>query len=258
MPDIQKILHPTDFSVNARDAFESACSLARENHATLIVLHVMMPSVSPLEQPVPDPHQPAELQGSIASLPWPQPPDSQIRVDHRVAEGDPAEEVLRLAERLQCDLIVMGTHGRSGLARVLTGSVAEEVLRKSSCPVLVVRAALHAKPHAQSEAVANPGDVVDAGPLGSSLPSGRSRTLVQSTDLEVVRLIVHSGEEVPNRTNKGESIIQCLEGRVALTALGKRQFLGPGNLIVLPARERHTIEGIESASLLLTIVDRRS
>ena len=143
MPGIQTILHPTDFSDNSRPAFQMACDLAGVNHATLVVLHVMMPSVSPLMESLPpDPLQPAESQGSLAQLPWPQPSDSQIRVEHRLAEGDPGDEILRLSEALRCDLIVMGTHGRTGLGRLLTGSVAEEVLRKAVCPVLVVKTPL--------------------------------------------------------------------------------------------------------------------
>ena len=132
MPDIQKILHPTDFSDNVRSAFESACAMARENHATLVVLHVMMPSFSPLQQALPDPTRSAESQRSGPVLPWPQPSDPQIHVEHRLAEGDPADEILRLAEHLHCDMIVMGTHGKTGLARLLTGSVAEEVMAKPS------------------------------------------------------------------------------------------------------------------------------
>ncbi|MFI5454928.1 MAG: universal stress protein [Isosphaerales bacterium] len=167
MPAIQTILHPTDFSENSRYAFQTACALARDYQATLLVLHVMMPSVSPLmEEPPPDPLRSAESQQSLAKLPWPQPSDPRIRVEHRLAEGDPAEEILRLTEALHCDLVVMGSHGRTGLRRVLTGSVAEEVLRKAVCPVLVVRTPLRAAPDAATEATANPGDPIECGPSG--------------------------------------------------------------------------------------------
>ena len=60
---------------------------------------------------------------------WPQPSDPNIVVEHRVAEGDAPEEILCLAEAIKCDLIVMGTNGRTGLRRFLTGSVAEEADR---------------------------------------------------------------------------------------------------------------------------------
>ncbi len=90
-------------------------------------------------------------------------------MEHRLAEGDPAEEILRLSEAQHCDLVVMGTHGKTGLERYLTGSVAEEVLRKAVCPVLVVKTPLRATPDAEPEAIAIPGDPVDVRPLGSSL-----------------------------------------------------------------------------------------
>jgi nucleotide-binding universal stress UspA family protein/quercetin dioxygenase-like cupin family protein len=255
MPDIQTILHPTDFSENSRYAFRTACALARDNHARLLVLHVMMPSVSPLMQgPPPDPLRSDESQESLTPLPWPEPSDPQIRVEHRVAEGDPAEEILRLSQALRCDLVVMGTHGRTGLRRFLTGSVAEEVLRKAVCPVLVVRTPLRATPGAESEATANPGDLMDVRPLGSSLISAHTRTLVRTSAVEVIRLIVRAGQEIPLHKSDGEIIVQCLEGRVAFTALGKTRVLEAGRLLQLPASEPHAFKGIEDASLLLTIL----
>jgi len=255
MPAIQTILHPTDFSENSRYAFQTACALARDYHATLLVLHVMMPSVSPLmDEPPPDPLRSAESQESLGQFPWPQPSDPRIRVEHRLAEGDPAEEILRLTEALHCDLVVMGSHGRTGLRRVLTGSVAEEVLRKAVCPVLVVRTPLRATPDAETEATANPGDPIDVRPLGTALVSAHTRTLVRTTAVEVVRLIVRAGQEVPQHKSKGEIIVHCLEGRVAVTALGKTQVLEAGKLLDLPAGEPHALKGIEDASLLLTML----
>ncbi len=253
MPGIQTILHPTDFSENSRPAFQTACALARDYHATLLVLHVMAPSVSPLMQGLPpDPLRSAESQESVARLPWPQPSDTQIRVEHRLCEGDAAEEILRSTEAQRCDLVVMGTHGKTGLGRLLTGSVAEEVLRKAVCPVLVVRTPLRAMP--DQETTANPGDIVNVRPLGSSLVSAQTRTLVRTGTVEVVRLIVRSGQQIPRHTSKGELVVHCLEGRVAVTALGKTQGLEAGKLLHLTAGESHAFEGIEDASVLLTIV----
>lgn len=62
-----------------------------------------------------------------------------VRVRHRLVEGQPVDEILRLAKETGCDLIVMGTHGRTGLGRMLMGSVAEKVVRTASCPVVTVR-----------------------------------------------------------------------------------------------------------------------
>jgi nucleotide-binding universal stress UspA family protein/quercetin dioxygenase-like cupin family protein len=258
MPPIQTILHPTDFSENSRYAFETACALARDNQATLLVLHVMMPSVSPVQDaPPPDPHHPAESAGSLGRFPWPQPSDPRIRVERRLAEGDAADEILRLSEALRCDLIVMGTHGRTGLARLLTGSVAEEVLRKAECPVLVVKAPARAAPAEEAETTAYPGEVVDVRPLGAALASARTRKLVRTPGVEVVRLVVRAGQEIPRHTSQGEILVQCLEGRVAFTALGKTRELEAGELMNLPAGEPHALKGIEDASLLLTVLAPR-
>ncbi len=66
-------------------------------------------------------------------------PDGAVPVDRRLLVGDPATEIVRIAEEEPCDVVVMGTHGRTGLGRLLMGSVAEEVLRKAPCPVLTVK-----------------------------------------------------------------------------------------------------------------------
>ncbi len=255
MSAIQTILHPTDFSENSRPAFETACALARDYQATLLVLHVMMPSVSPLTtEPLPDPSRPAESQGSTAEFPWPQPSDSLVRIQHRLAEGDAAEEILRLIEPLHCDMVVMGTHGKSGLGRLLTGSVAEEVLRKAPCPVLVVKTPLRSTADARPMPTANPGDIIDVRPAGNSIASTRTMKLFHTGAVDLVRLVVREGEEIPRHQNKGELIVQCLEGRIALTALGATKVLEAGQLVDLPPGEPHSLKGIEDASLLLTIL----
>jgi len=209
---IRTILHPTDFSESSRSASQTACTLARANQASLVGLHLMMSSVSKvLEEPPPDPLRPAESRKS-SSFPWPQPSEPGIRVEHRLAEGDPAEETLRLAEVLPCDLIVMGSHGRTGLARLLTGSVAEEVLRKAACPVLVVKTPLGAASAADAETTANPGDVIDVRPLGAALSCARTRRLIRTSGVEIVRLIVRAGQDIPSHSNRGELVVQCVEG----------------------------------------------
>jgi nucleotide-binding universal stress UspA family protein/quercetin dioxygenase-like cupin family protein len=252
MHRIRTILHPTDFSENADYAFETACDMARENKATLIVLHIMSPSVSPLlREPPPDPLLPAESQRLPARFPWPQPSGPPIHLEHRVAEGNPAEEILRLAGLVTCDLIVMGTHGKSGLGRFLTGSVAEEVLRKASCPVLVVKIPLRAGPEIETETTAAPGEPIDLRPRGAALASARTRTLVRTTTMKVVRLIVRAGQEIAEEISKGETVVLSLEGRVALTALGKTQTLEAGHLLHFPAGQPYAFEGIEDASVLL-------
>ena len=187
-------------------------------------------------------------------LPWPKSADQQIRVEHRLAQGDAAEEILHLANAQNCDLIVMGSHGKTGLARLLAGTVAEEVMRESICPVMVIKTPACPKPPAQTEAIANPGESIDVRPLGTSLAAAHTRTLIRTTAVQVVRLVVRAGQEIPQHASKGEIIVHCLEGRVAFTALGKTQVLEAGKLLDLPASEPHALKGIEDASLLLTVV----
>ena len=67
------------------------------------------------------------------------PPNFTGQVEYHVRDGDAAAEILTLAQQSHCDLIVLGTHGRSGVSRLLMGSVAEAVLRKAPCPVLTVK-----------------------------------------------------------------------------------------------------------------------
>jgi quercetin dioxygenase-like cupin family protein len=164
-------------------------------------------------------------------------------VEHRVAEGNAPGEILRLAQALRCDLIVMGTHGRTGLDRLLTGSVAEEVLRKAICPVLVVRMPPSETPPAEGEARLKPGDVVDVRPLGAVLASAKTRTLAKADGLQIVQLVVPAGKEIQEHKAEGELVVHCLEGRVILAALGKQGISMPGNSSTCPRENRTRSKG---------------
>ena len=136
---IQNILHPTDFSERSDHAFKLACALARDHGALLTVAHVLAPPiVVPVDGVVPVIPEDFEEQAR-AKLLQVAPPDPRIRVERKLLLGDAAHEIVELARKSNCDLIVMGTHGRTGLGRLLMGSVAEIVLRKSQCPVLTVK-----------------------------------------------------------------------------------------------------------------------
>jgi universal stress protein A len=135
---VRRILHPTDFSERSGNAFRLACALARDHGAPLLVLHVQAPAViygEGLMAAVP----PGYIEGLRAQLEGVHAHDPRVVLEHKLVEGDPAGEILRVARETGCDLIVLGTHGRTGLRRLLMGSVAEEVVRKSSCPVLTVK-----------------------------------------------------------------------------------------------------------------------
>lgn len=135
----QKILYPTDFSEAGRQALAMATSLARDSGATLIVAHVEEPPMAygggEMYYGV-DQLDHEELRKSLAAV---VPTDPAVPCVHKLLIGDPAEAILQLAEADHVDLIVMGTHGRTGLTRLLMGSVAEAVVRRAKCPVLTVK-----------------------------------------------------------------------------------------------------------------------
>jgi nucleotide-binding universal stress UspA family protein len=252
MSAIRIILHPTDFSDHSRHAFQVACSSARDHNARLVLLHVLPAPTFPLVAG--KAHSPPGTTEAEASLKkrfaWPQPPDPDVQVEHRVAEGDAPEEIVRLAHALRCDLIVMGTHGRTGLGRLLNGSVAEEVLRQAPCPVLAVKTPPHRVP--PTDAPAPAGALVDVRPLGAALASARTTTLARADGLEILRLVVRAGAAIQEGQGDGPVSVQCLEGQVAVTALGRTQALAAGELLCLPGEEPYTIQGMEDASLLVT------
>lgn len=150
MLTIRTVLCPTDFSEASRPAFDLACALARDYGAGLVVAHVTPPPLTigsggvPMASPLADA---TELQSRLEQV---RPADPRVAVRHRLVTGHPlavgseAEGILAVAAEEKADLIVMGTHGRGGLSRLLMGSVAEHVLRKAPCPVLTVKAPLPA------------------------------------------------------------------------------------------------------------------
>jgi nucleotide-binding universal stress UspA family protein len=136
VPYIHTILHPTDLSDTSKAAFRLACALARDYSSELLVLHVYPPPINGADAV--DRDRGDEIERDLLdSLHQLTPPNSQLHVDYRVEEGSPAEVILDVGR--ECDLIVMGTHGRSGISRAIMGSVAEHVLRDATCPVVTVR-----------------------------------------------------------------------------------------------------------------------
>jgi nucleotide-binding universal stress UspA family protein len=135
---VKIILQPTDFSESSENAFHLACSLARDYEARLILLHVVPPPLSHGEviaRQQPDGYY-EQLEKELNRLQQLHP---RVCIERRLEDGDPEATILRVAQEISCDLIVMGTHGRSGLGRLLVGSVAESVLRQAPCPVLTVK-----------------------------------------------------------------------------------------------------------------------
>ncbi|WP_408629705.1 universal stress protein [Anaeromyxobacter oryzisoli] len=145
---LTRILVPIDFSPSARAALEYATFLAGKLDAELEVLHVWEPpgylgpdtlALLPVGSGEPAWEQTRaevqrELEQQLARA-VARPRAFSVRVE----AGEPSDTILRLAREGGVDLIVMGTHGRTGLSRLLIGSVAEAVLRRSGCPVLTIR-----------------------------------------------------------------------------------------------------------------------
>ncbi len=136
---VRTVLHPIDFSDNPSTAFDVACALARDYGAELVLVHVVEPAFVSTADGMPQPIPSGLEDGAMNRLREVRPAEPAITVREVVATGYPVEEILRTAVEMKADLIVMGTHGRSGLARAVMGSVAEGVLREAACPVVTVR-----------------------------------------------------------------------------------------------------------------------
>jgi nucleotide-binding universal stress UspA family protein len=142
MTAFKTILHPTDFSASARQAFGLAHTLAAAHGSRLIVLHVHE-TTGPLlafgaASVQLEPSKQLDkllkvLRGFHAS-------DPGVRVEHQIVTGEPAAQILRAADGKLCDLIVMGAEGSNGSTKSSVGSIAEVILQKAACPVLIMRA----------------------------------------------------------------------------------------------------------------------
>jgi nucleotide-binding universal stress UspA family protein len=146
MSRIRRILHPTDFSPASGAAFTKALEMAKANRAELLVVHVLTPAVPLMADGYLSPKMyediesaaRAQAQTSLDRL-LARAKKARVRTKGMLAEGVPHERITRLARSKRADLIVMGTHGRTGLAKFILGSVAGRVVSAASCPVLTVR-----------------------------------------------------------------------------------------------------------------------
>jgi nucleotide-binding universal stress UspA family protein len=135
----RKILFPTDFSHTGDAALELATTLARERGATLLIVHVQEPPAAygcgEMYYGMPDPVT-EDLEKMLERV---VPTDADVPFRHMMVTGEPATAITRIAEDEGVELIVMGTHGRTGLMRLLMGSNAEMVVRHAKCPVLTYK-----------------------------------------------------------------------------------------------------------------------
>ncbi len=130
MIQVRKILYPTDFSSYSNQAYFHAVGLAETYRASLTVVYVVTPG------------SPEATKGRTfwhGQLEQVRPANPGIAVHHVLLEGDPAGEIARYAADAGIDVIVIGTHGRTGVDRLVMGSVAERVMREAPCSVLVVK-----------------------------------------------------------------------------------------------------------------------
>ncbi len=134
------ILAATDLSEMGQCAVDYATNQARMTGAKVLVVHALA-ALSP-EQGEGMLHggvgldDPQTAERRLRAI---KPSSEGVRLEHRLVRGEPAKEILRLAEDENAEMIVMGTHGRTGLMRALMGSVAEQVVRNAACPVLLVK-----------------------------------------------------------------------------------------------------------------------
>ena len=135
----KRILFPTDFSHTGDAALKMATALARDCGATLVIAHVEEHPTAygggefyyGIDEPAT-----RDLRRMLDDI---KPTDPDVPYVHRLITGDPANAIARLVENDKIDMIVMGTHGRTGLSRLLMGSVAEAVVRRAKCPVLTYK-----------------------------------------------------------------------------------------------------------------------
>lgn len=124
---VRTILYPTDFSSFSNHAYFHAIALAENLGASLLIAYVATPEQS---------SQRDFWRGQLEQI---RPGNPSITTNHIFLEGDPATEIVRFANESAIDLIVMGTHGRTGVDRLLMGSVAEQVMRGARCSVMCVK-----------------------------------------------------------------------------------------------------------------------
>lgn len=151
---VDSILVPTDFSATSDAALHYATQMALTFNARLYLLHVPGKTGEHFEASFPIGQFESTVNERLSSL-LTNEELARVRPEYVTRIGSPAEEIVRYAGICEADLIIMGTHGRSGIAHALMGSVAEQVVRVAPCPVLLVRSPKRAST-AEQAAVAVP------------------------------------------------------------------------------------------------------
>lgn len=127
------ILCPVDYSSSTEPAIRLAADLARARKSKIVLLHVIDPNehaISTVES------QNNRFQERLRDHYL---VENDVEFQHVTRHGNPADTIIKFAKKQSTDIIVMGTHGRTGLARVVVGSVAQKVMALASCPVVTVK-----------------------------------------------------------------------------------------------------------------------
>ena len=133
----KRILCPVDFSPTSDFALKFASSLARDNEATLYIVHVE--DTYAHYETGQHTMYPMDSEVDSSKLMKMLPKATNVKFEEDILHGDTAEEILRFADEKGIDLIVLGSHGRKGISRLLMGSVAEAIVRRADVPVMTVK-----------------------------------------------------------------------------------------------------------------------
>ncbi|HEY7433995.1 MAG TPA: universal stress protein [Methylomirabilota bacterium] len=146
MSRIRRILHPTDFSKASSAAYKRAVDMAKGNRAELLLVHVLSPTIPVVADGYISPQVYDDMVNATRAYGQKQldtlvrkAKQAGARVKGLLLEGVPHERIAQAARSKKADLVVIGTHGRTGFAKLFLGSVASRVLTVSPCPVLTVR-----------------------------------------------------------------------------------------------------------------------
>jgi len=145
---MRRILFATDFSKASRKAFATAVKTAKSSGASLSIMHVLAPfiPIAPEQYIGPDTWEEIDAQ----SRKWAthhlnalagRAKAAGVPTKTFLVEGHPTKEVTRFARKLHADLLVIGTHGRTGFAKLFLGSIASQIIATAKCPVMTVRGA---------------------------------------------------------------------------------------------------------------------
>ena len=146
MSRFRRILHPTDFSSASTAAFKRAIAMAKKDRSELVLVHVLAPPMPIASEGYIPPNVYEDLEASaqryaekrLATL-KDKAKTAGVRASTVIREGVADEQIVRAARAKKADVIVLGTHGRTGLAKLFLGSVASRVVTAAPCPVLTVR-----------------------------------------------------------------------------------------------------------------------